>query len=477
MGARAWRAYVLVAVPVAVLVTGAVRSPFANAVGFLAVGASAAIAALVGARVPAQRPFRLSWNLIAVGLLLPVAGDALWYVYESLLGIDPFPSPADALYLAGYPVTAAALLLRIRRRTGGRDGASLIDALIVATATGVLAWVFLMAPYATDPELTTAERLVSLAYPLLDVLMLALVARLLFAPGARSGADLLLAGGLAVSLVSDTVYGWLVLTTGYQAGGLFDAGWLVSYVLLGAAALHPPPILAAVAAARREHLSRGRLLLLACASLLAPALLAFEAVRGEQPNLLVIAAGSAALFLLVLIRMERLVRQVRRQAAELERLAATDGLTGLANRRAWDVELARALARARRHGEGFCVAVLDLDRFKWFNDEFGHLAGDDLLRGVALAWRPFLRPHDLLARYGGEEFALLLPGAAEPEAAAILARLRAATPRGQSFSAGVSAWNRGESADELMARADLALYEAKRAGRARTVTAPVAMAG
>jgi len=116
------------------------------------------------------------------------------------------------------------------------------------------------------------------------------------------------------------------------------------------------------------------------------------------------------------------------------------------------------------------VALLDLDRFKAFNDEHGHLAGDSLLREAADAWGGLLRASDLLARYGGEEFGLAFPAAPLESARAVVDRVRAATPGGLTCSAGLVAWNPGESSRQLTDRADGALYEAKSAGRDRTVT-------
>lgn len=157
-----------------------------------------------------------------------------------------------------------------------------------------------------------------------------------------------------------------------------------------------------------------------------------------------------------------------------ERLAAdarTDALTGLPNVRAWRAGIARMLDRARREDEPLTVVMLDLDHFKAFNDEHGHLAGDRLLKGAASAWREQLRTTDLLARHGGEEFALALAGCALDEALEIVERVRAATPEGQTCSAGAALWDGHDDADALRARADQALYAAKQAGRARTEVA------
>jgi len=116
-----------------------------------------------------------------------------------------------------------------------------------------------------------------------------------------------------------------------------------------------------------------------------------------------------------------------------------------------------------------CPAILDLDHFKKFNDTYGHPAGDTLLRGAADGWVPKLRAVDLLGRYGGEEFIVLLPASSGPEAATVIDRLRDATPSGQTFSCGVATWDGQESGEEMIARADRALYEAKAGGRNRTV--------
>jgi diguanylate cyclase (GGDEF)-like protein len=157
--------------------------------------------------------------------------------------------------------------------------------------------------------------------------------------------------------------------------------------------------------------------------------------------------------------------------AQLQETARTDDLTGLPNRRAWDEELPRELARAARDSRPVCVAMLDLDRFKHFNDHRGHQAGDRLLKQAAAAWSSQLRSSDMLARYGGEEFSLLLPGCTPADAKALVQRLRAAMPDGETVSAGIACWDETEDADELVGRADRALYEAKRGGRDRLVTA------
>jgi diguanylate cyclase (GGDEF)-like protein len=154
----------------------------------------------------------------------------------------------------------------------------------------------------------------------------------------------------------------------------------------------------------------------------------------------------------------------------LEVAARTDDLTGLLNRRAWDEELGRELSRADRDGGALCVAILDLDKFKLYNDTHGHQAGDRFLKQMAGAWSTTLRAGDILARYGGEEFSVAMPGTNLEHAQEMLERLRGCLPDGQTCSAGVCRWDGAESAESLTARADTALYAAKDAGRDRIVS-------
>jgi diguanylate cyclase (GGDEF)-like protein/PAS domain S-box-containing protein len=162
--------------------------------------------------------------------------------------------------------------------------------------------------------------------------------------------------------------------------------------------------------------------------------------------------------------------------AALDAGARTDQLTGVPNRRAWDEELPRELARSLRGGMPLCVAILDLDHFKAYNDQHGHPAGDRLLRESAAGWADRLRDTDLLCRYGGEEFAVLLPGCREHIAGAVLEDLRRAMPGGVTCSIGVAEWNGNESAEALVARADVALYAAKGDGRDRVSRATLVSA-
>lgn len=149
--------------------------------------------------------------------------------------------------------------------------------------------------------------------------------------------------------------------------------------------------------------------------------------------------------------------------------ALTDPLTELPNRRAWDGQIGAAMT----DGHPVAVAMLDIDRFKQFNDSYGHPAGDRLLRETAAAWRAEIRAEDLLARLGGEEFALLLTGRDTPSVAALVERLRHSMPAQQTVSAGIAVRNDGETPEQLLNRADQALYEAKASGRDRAVFADV----
>jgi diguanylate cyclase (GGDEF)-like protein/PAS domain S-box-containing protein len=155
----------------------------------------------------------------------------------------------------------------------------------------------------------------------------------------------------------------------------------------------------------------------------------------------------------------------------LEHTARTDYLTGVNNRRSLDQFLAATISAARRHDRLLSLAMIDFDRFKMFNDEFGHQAGDSYLRQAASKWRNVLRPDDFIARYGGEEFVVLLPSAGRDGAVACMERLRAATPGPLTCSVGLAVWDGTESPSALIGRADQAVYQAKAGGRDRLVIA------
>jgi diguanylate cyclase (GGDEF)-like protein len=429
------------------------------------VGMTSAVMIAVGARL--HRPSKPQlWYLFAGGQMLWSIGDLVYGVNTFILERFHSPAESDVIYLLGYPLIAAALFILIRGRTSGRDRAGLIDASIIATGLTLVVWTFVMRNTLTG-DATVLERLTSMSYPVGDVLLLTMLARLIIAPGARTASYRLLIVALASLLCVDIVYAY-VMTVGVYDGGLIDLGWLVSYVVWSAAALHPSMrSLSEVAPDRAERLTRRRMSLLTATTMLAPALLIEQGLVERDIAWEAISAGAVVLFLLVLVRMFGLVNQVQDQAAQLDALAHNDALTGVPNRRAWDLELARRMANARRTGDQVVVAILDLDHFKRFNDQYGHQAGDRLLKEAAAAWRAQLRDTDLLARYGGEEFGVCMTGMSAPAAARLLERVLAVTPLGQTFSGGVAEWTGDEAPERLVARADAALYEAKNAGRAR----------
>jgi diguanylate cyclase (GGDEF)-like protein len=434
------------------------------------VGLSSVVATYVGVRL--HRPIRRApWFWMMGGLALWVVGDTLWSVFEDILHIDPFPSVADVLYLAGYPLVAAGVILLIRARRSGDDWGGVVDSSIVTVGLGLVCWVFLMRPTVLESGDPLLDRLIGLAYPLFDVLLLGMLARLVFAPGARTVAYRLLSAGVVLTLVGDGVFDVVTLVSSYEATAL-DAVWLLGYAFWGAAALHPSMRLLSEPVPQRDvPFTRRRLAALAAASLTSPGTLAAQLLLGVSLDGWAVVISSVVLFLLVVARMGGLLTRLQVQATQLAALARTDGLTGLPNRRTGDAELSRSCQRAEADGHPLSVAMLDLDHFKAFNDTYGHQAGDRLLVEAAHSWATGLSSTDVLARYGGEEFMVIMPRRDADEALELIDSLRGLTPAGQTFSGGVATWDGTEPSAEALHRADVAMYVAKRSGRDRVVGA------
>jgi diguanylate cyclase (GGDEF)-like protein len=147
---------------------------------------------------------------------------------------------------------------------------------------------------------------------------------------------------------------------------------------------------------------------------------------------------------------------------ELERTSRTDSLTGLANRRHMQIELPKLLSQADPDFSSVAIALIDLDGFKAFNDTNGHLAGDRLLKETATVWLDQLRGDDILVRLGGDEFVAILPSCSSDNAIRVGERLIDAIGPARTCSVGVACWDGLENPEELLARADRAMYASKR---------------
>ena len=461
-----------------VLLAGYALLPLGETALHLLYDATAVLAMASGfSGVLAHRPAHpRGWLLLLAGFSGWVVGDLLWQL-ESWDAMPSFPAPSDAVYLASYAVLGAGVLAMVRTRGSGGDRAAFLDAAILTTGVAVLVTVFVIAPVGRDASLSTAAKVVSSAYPVGDVFLLATLAGIFTSPGARNGSYRLLLAALALTTVTDTMWNVLVVLSGDTAPDRrwLNVCWLCAYVLVAIAANRPAMAHVAEPTPPTDvrPFGRRRVAAMAVGLLLPPAVLILDGVDGEVISWPLIAVGAGVMCVLVLLRFVDLLSVVQAQAVQLAALAQTDALTGVANRRTWDDELTRACQVARDHGRRLSVAILDIDHFKDFNDVFGHQAGDELLQQAVAAWAGALPPGAFLARYGGEEFAVLLRDHDVHEAHAVIADLRARTPGGQTFSAGVAERRHSDLNEPaaLIAAADKALYRAKRSGRNQVATA------
>ncbi len=440
----------------AVVLAGAGPVPQAVAAvapGVLAVGA---VAAGLPRRPRSHRP---PWVLHGLGLACVTAGHVLFHVALHQGGAWS-GSAADVLFVLGNALVLTALARLSWRRF---DSGALLDTAIAATGAAVAIGALVVRPALAQTGLSGTGAVLVVVYPLFDLLLLGLALHWLLSGRSARVPSVLAAAAYACLLAGDVLSGAVVLL-GPELGGpwqLLPFSWCLS--LLAAAALTSTRLAPAVPDETTTGWPLWRWLLVGGAACLAPAVLLGQGLAGLPVDWAVVGTGSLVLSALTLARVRQLVRRVEEQARQLAEVARTDALTGLPNRRTWDACLQRALAG----GGPVAVALLDLDHFKRLNDTAGHAAGDRVLRSAAGAWRDLLPPAAMIARYGGEEFAVLLTGAAVPDALDLVEDLRRATPAPQTASAGVARWDGAESAAELVARADAALYAAKRGGRDR----------
>jgi diguanylate cyclase len=453
----------------------------AQAVVLCLVNATGAVAAYrAGAR--SRGLIRLVWTSLGAAMTLSTLANISYYGFPLAGSVLPFPSAVDALWLLTYPCFIVALFALAYQHRGDDKVGNALDAMILVVAGSTLMWEFVLAPEVHSTGLPPLAHLVATLYPTMDLLVFAMLVRLLVSSG-RNGSMRLLVGSFVFLLTADVVYAVMLSDGSYGFGGATDGLWMASYLLIGVAALHPTATALPESTASNNRVSPGRLAFLGASLLVGPALLATH-----PDEVTSVACLSGISFLLVIARMTWLNRrlvsvsmEVERKTDELHHQAMHDGLTGLPNRALILDRIDQALARSRRQQAPIAVLFLDLDGFKGINDTFGHAAGDQVLRAVSARLTALLRAGDTVGRLGGDEFVVVVEGLSLDAGPEVIAdRIRDVLAeafhvgRGDGVtvhvkaSIGIAVGLR-DTAEDLLHDADVALYAAKDAGRGRYV--------
>ncbi|HUF01025.1 MAG TPA: diguanylate cyclase [Gaiellaceae bacterium] len=401
------------------------------------------------------RKGQVAWAWIGVGILLWAAATIYWTIFLINAEDAPYPSPADALYLAFYVPTYIGIGLLVRSSHGRLPAALWLDGLIAALVVAAIAVAVVFDQVLAGTDGAPAAVATNLTYPLADAVLLAFVVGLLAVGGWRvSRSWVLLTTGLGLFAVADSYYLYAIATESYDTGSLVDIAWIAGFTLVALAAWQ----------------SRGRALTLrphGWRVLVVPAAFALVGVglltvdHFERLHILALSLVSLSL-VLVVVRLALTFGAHQRLLEQSVNHSLTDSLTGLWNRRALVAHLEDVLAGERPH----VFALFDLDGFKSYNDSFGHPAGDDLLRRIAGNLQRAVVPHGRAYRLGGDEFCILAPDDGrthEPVAAAA----KALEERGERFlvTASVGVVGLPGEADSwgiAMQLADERLYERKR---------------
>jgi two-component system, cell cycle response regulator len=430
---------------------------------------------------------RVAWRLLAVSNVLWLAGEVAWVAYDAFRpGGAPVPSVADVGWMLRYVAALAAVLIGLRVGSLLRGASALLDAVLVAVGVAALCWRLFISPLI--PGTWTAAEVATLAYPVFAVSIMSVLIGVLLSGHRRVPVSMLLVcAAFGVSAIGDVGFSYLVVansyTTAFGGASWWNMFWEAAAVLLCLAAVLA--VQQREGAVERPELDRDVATLPALVAAITVGGLALaDSARAGRLN--PVTLGVAGLMVAgLLVRQSMALRDRTRMADTLHRAAITDGLTALYNRRFMDELLRIEAERAVRNRSPLSLIMVDLDRFKNINDEYGHPAGDGALVQTADRLRRAVRACDVTARYGGEEFVCLLPDTSEDTALEVAEQLRlavcstpAAVTHGSSAvltaSLGVATVEPGDrdstvEVDRLVHAADQALYRAKASGRNRVV--------
>lgn len=425
------------------------------------------------------------WTMLACALLLWVTGESIVSFHHVVLVSEPpFPGLADAFFLAFYAALIVTFLVALRPALMVRSWKAVLDASVLAVAVGFIAWVAVVQPQLSQPaSLATA---VGIAYPVLDVVMLTILLSLTLASFRRPPASLLLlTAAIAVGGLTDVALTYISLHTSSPEVSWLKIGWEGEALLLALAAIAAVrPVEAARPIPSKDSRERGlAIVLVGVAVTLAVVVIDSlgDALSLSDAVVALYMVGAIAMRLHLTAReREQIGRRLEASLREQERIANTDELTGLHNRRYADRHLERRVRAGSQDAElETGVLILDLDHFKDVNDAHGHPVGDEVLRLAAERLTRTSRPGNVVARYGGEEFLVVLQDVERASLSTVAERFRECIAE-QPFDVGeqhplivtASVGGAAMPADaatltELLRIADRALYTAKSMGRNR----------
>jgi diguanylate cyclase (GGDEF)-like protein len=446
---------------------------------FFAVTVGSISATVIGTRRHPTAAGRRPWWAFAAAQAAFLGSAILRLTVPGADAIPPGPAAfiPDVLAVPGYLLVAFGLIDVLRRRRAADDDPARVDAVLIGLGAALATWAFLIAPRvgaATVPSVTEA---LAAFFPVVDVLLLVIVAQLLLADGVRKPSLWLLGAAGGAMFVGDLLY--VLHEEGLISLGptatLFDVTVLTSYVTIAAAALHPTMrTLTEPQPVAPRTLGVIRTIGIAVV-VVAPAVVATLSPPSTIWNGLVRLALSVLLAMMILVRIVRANNSRARVEQVAHHRATHDMLTGLPNRELLTDAIPEWRDRAIRAGDEISLLFVDLDRFKMVNDSWGHRVGDELLCAVARRLSAAVRAEDLVCRIGGDEFGILLATAPPSALAESLAR-RLVTELAEPFnlsvgsvvitpSIGVARADASTDALELIRDADTAMYKAKTSGR------------
>lgn len=453
----------------------------------LGLGVGAAALAVVTARGRTRR--RGAWRAIATGLTASALGDLLYAGHQLFVGGPP-PEVwvSDVLYLAAWTAVITGMSFYIADPVPERRMSARLDVGVLCLVAAVGLWFLVAEGLIWSSPLTGVELAVALAYLVVDLGLLCILATFLLDPQPQTATIRLMAAAVAAQLAGDLSHVIDLPAGPYAVGDVAGVGWFAALLLFTLAIVHPSSSRLVIVGGPPESLTRRRLLLLWAAVVMTAVISVVATIPdGSRPFRLVaiggaIGGGATVLMAtLVLWRLSLATRSLRETLDEQQRLrerleheANHDALTGLANRRRF-TEILRGAVSV----DGV-VVFIDLDRFKDVNDRYGHAAGDEVLRTVAARLLGVVRPGDVVARLGGDEFAVLLRDSPVEVVADLAERFLGTISEPMVLSSGYEV-RIGASVGTAAARsdagvpvdrlrdADVAMFEAKRAGRGRVV--------